>query len=485
MTTGVGGYGVVGVLTNGPGPTVMLRCDLDALPVTEQTQLPFASTKRIGLPSGATTGVMHACGHDLHMTNVVACARYLAEHREDWSGTLMVIAQPAEERGAGARAMLADGLFDRFPKPDFAVALHVSGDKRAGEIGVLPGYALANVDSVDIRVKGRGGHGSAPHTAIDPIVQAAHLVVSLQTIVSREVKPIEPAVVTVGSIHGGTKHNIIGDQCHLQITVRSYSEEVRDQVLAAIGRKARAVAQSFDAPEPEITVSEGTPSLKNDPELTGRLEEVFANAIGADNVAEDEPSMGGEDFSQFGRAGVPILMYRLGTISQRRLDRYKQLGVPPPPLHSSHYYPDPEPVAAHRFLDDVRRRTGPSGKVGAAGACKRALAMAQASRCRLCGRVMRHGTTEHHLIPRTCHSNKWFKKRFTRDQMRETIPVCRDCHSSIHHLIPAKRNSAAIFTRSRHCGDTRDCVDSWLGSANSDSWRSPPSMDGFGSESGF
>ena len=322
----------------------MLRCDLDALPVTEQTQLPFASTQQLQLPSGAMAGVMHACGHDMHMTNLVATSQYMAEHSDDWSGTLMVIAQPAEERGQGAKAMLKDGLFEKFPRPDFAVALHVSGDKRAGSIGVLPGYALANVDSVDIHVKGRGGHGSQPHTTVDPVVQAAHLIVALQTIVSREVKPIDPAVVTVGSIHGGTKHNIIGNDCHLQITVRSYSDEVRAQVLAAIRRKAAAVALGFDAPEPEISVSEGTPSLKNDAELTARLKAVFAETIGADNVADDEPSMGGEDFSQYGRAGVPILMYRLGAVSQSRLDRYAKLGVPPPSLHSSQFYPDFEPT---------------------------------------------------------------------------------------------------------------------------------------------
>ena len=344
VTTDVGGHGVVGILKNGAGATLMLRCDLDALPVTEQTQLPFASTKTIELPGGATAGVMHACGHDAHMTNLIATARYLAEHTSDWTGTLMVIAQPAEERGAGAKAMLEDGLFERFPKPDFAVALHVSGDKQAGQVGVRSGYALANVDSVDIHVKGRGGHGSQPHTAIDPIVQAAHLIVSLQTIVSREVKAIDPAVVTVGSIHGGTKHNIIGDECHLQITVRSYSDEVRQQVLSAIARKANAVAQSFNAPQPEIHVSEGTPSLKNDDDLTSRLKSVFIKTIGAQNVADDEPSMGGEDFSQYGRAGVPILMYRLGSVSGSRLDRFKQLGVPPPSLHSSHYYPDIEPT---------------------------------------------------------------------------------------------------------------------------------------------
>ncbi len=344
VTTGVGGHGVVGLLKNGEGPTLMLRCDLDALPVTEQTQLPFASTKQIQLPSGAATGVMHACGHDLHMTNLVATAHYMAEHQDHWSGTLMVIAQPAEERGQGAKAMLEDGLFRRFPQPDYAVALHVSGDKRAGSVGVLPGYALANVDSVDILVKGRGGHGSQPHTAIDPIVQAAQLVLALQTIVSREVKPIEPAVVTVGSIHGGTKHNIIGNECHLQITVRSYSEEVRSQVLSAIRRKAKAVALGFNAPEPEISVSEGTPSLKNDAELTERLKAVFIETIGKDNVVDDEPSMGGEDFSQYGRAGVPILMYRLGAVSQSRLDRFRELGVPPPSLHSSQFYPDVEPA---------------------------------------------------------------------------------------------------------------------------------------------
>jgi hippurate hydrolase len=343
VTTGVGGHGVVGLIRNGGGPTLLLRCDMDALPVTEQTQLPYASTKKIELPSGATTGVMHACGHDIHMTNLIATSRYLAEHRDLWSGTLMVIAQPAEERGAGAKAMLEDGLFERFGKPDFAVALHCSGSKRAGEIGLLSGYALANVDSVDILVKGRGGHGSQPHTAIDPIVQAAHLVIALQSIVSREVRPIDPAVVTVGSIHGGTKHNIIDDDCALQLTVRSYSEEVRSKVLSAIRRKAKAVAASFGAPEPVVRMSEGTPSLKNDADLTARLRKVFQKSIGAENVVQDEPSMGGEDFSRYGRAGVPIVMYWLGTISQSRLERFEQLGVPPPSLHSSQYYPDVEP----------------------------------------------------------------------------------------------------------------------------------------------
>lgn len=227
VTTDIGGHGVVGIMNNGNGKTLMLRCDFDALPVTEQTQLPYASEVKIELPGGGTSGVMHACGHDIHMTNLIAVAKYMSENRDKWTGTLMLVGQPAEERGAGAKAMLEDKLFDRFPKPDYAIACHTSADTPSGTIKVMPGFALANVDSVDITVKGRGGHGSAPHTAIDPIVQAAHLILALQTIVSREVKPIDPAVVTVGSIHAGTKHNIIPNECKLQITVRSYSDDVR------------------------------------------------------------------------------------------------------------------------------------------------------------------------------------------------------------------------------------------------------------------
>ncbi len=340
ISEGVGGFGVVGIIKNGNGPTVMLRTDLDALPVREQTSLPIASVVTTTLPGGGEAGVMHACGHDLHMTNIVAVSTYLAEHRELWSGTLMVIGQPAEERGAGARAMLEDGLFSRFPKPDYALALHVDSLTAAGTVQVAGGFILANVDSVDITVKGRGGHGSAPDTTIDPIVQAAELVMSLQTIVAREVKPIEPAVVTVGAINGGTKHNIIGDSCHLQITVRSYDDNVRSAVLDAIKRRAKGIAIAYGAEEPLIEISEGTPALENDRPLAARMRAVFETTLGENHVSIAEPSMGGEDFSQYGRAGVPIVMYRLGSVLPERLERFEALGIGPPSLHSATYYPD-------------------------------------------------------------------------------------------------------------------------------------------------
>ena len=342
VTTDVGGFGIVGIIENGEGPTVMLRADMDGLPVTEQTNQPYASKKIVTDASGKKVGVMHACGHDIHMTTLVGTAKYLAAHKDRWSGRLMMIGQPAEERGSGAVAMLEDGLFEKFKKPDFALALHCNPVLPAGQVSLRPGYAMANVDSVDIKVFGRGGHGAYPHTTIDPIVQAAKLILDIQTIVSREVKPIEPAVVTVGSIHGGTKHNIIADECDLQLTVRSYDDGVRKLLLEAIKRKAKAAAMSVGAKEPEVIVSEGTPSLSNDDELAGQMREVFSNAIGEANVIEQEPVMGGEDFSHFGRNGVPSLMYFLGTVEQRRLDRYKELGISAPSLHSAEYYPEIE-----------------------------------------------------------------------------------------------------------------------------------------------
>jgi amidohydrolase len=341
VTEGVAKTGVVGILKNGAGPTVLVRTDLDALPVTEQTGLAYASQVKAKTDSGET-GVMHACGHDIHITNLIATARWFAGNKDQWKGTLIFLGQPAEERGGGAKAMLADGLFTKFPKPDYALALHCDPASAAGKVGVRGGYALANVDSVDITMIGRGGHGAYPHTTIDPIVLAAQLVLNLQTIVSREVKPIDPCVITVGSIHGGTKHNIIGNECHMQLTVRSYSDEVRQQMHDAIIRKAKAVSAGAGAPEPKVVFSEGSPAMFNDEKLAERLREVFVRVLGKENVDNPQPEMGAEDFSEYGRAGVPILMFRLGTIEPKRLARMKQLGQEPPSLHSPLYYPDAE-----------------------------------------------------------------------------------------------------------------------------------------------
>ena len=342
VTQNIGGHGVVGILENGEGPTVMVRTDLDALPVIEQTNLPYASKVKVTDADGKTVGVMHACGHDVHMTTLVGVARFMGKHKDQWSGRLMFIGQPAEERGSGARAMLKDGLFEKFKKPDFALALHCNSTFASGKISIRPGYAMANVDSVDVTLFGRGGHGAYPHTTVDPIVQAAKFIMDVQTLVSREVKPIEAAVVTVGSIHAGTKHNIISDSCHLQLTVRSYSDEVRKLLIEGIKRKAKAAAMSAGGKDPEIKVSEGTPSLSNDEELATKMAELFKNKIGADNVIVAEPGMGGEDFSEYGRAGVPSLMYFLGVIEQKRLDRFKEMGITPPSLHSNNFYPDIE-----------------------------------------------------------------------------------------------------------------------------------------------
>jgi amidohydrolase len=340
VTTGVGGHGVVGVLKNGEGKVLMLRADMDALPVAEQTGLPYASKVRTRDARGATVGVMHACGHDLHMTNLIGVARYLAHHRDRWAGTAVFLFQPAEELGAGAEAMLNDGLLARFPRPDFAIALHVSSDVPTGQIQIRAGYALANVDSVDIVVKGRGGHGASPETTIDPIVIAARLVLDLQTIVGREVKPIDPAVVTVGSIHGGTKHNIIPAECRLQLTLRSLTPEIRQQLQDAVRRKALAAAASSGAPEPSIEVTEGTPAMYNDPKLTERVTATLRRVLGEKNVVEGEPAMGGEDFGRYGLAGVPICMFRLGAVNQKRLDEFAAQKVPPVSLHSPLFYPD-------------------------------------------------------------------------------------------------------------------------------------------------
>ena len=341
VTEKIGGYGVVGVLKNGAGPTLLLRSDLDALPVVEETGLEYASKVRTVTKRGETVGVMHACGHDMHMTMLTASLDYLAHHRDEWQGTLIAMFQPAEELGAGAKAMIADGLLTKFGRPDYALALHVAADKEAGKVFLRGGFVFANVDSVDITVHGRGGHGAFPHMTCDPIVIAAKLIVDLQTIASREAKPTDPVVVTVGAIQGGTKHNIIPDDCKLQLTVRSYGEKSREKVLAAIQRKANAAAASAAAPEPTIEFSEGTPALYNDPELAARLQAILRNSLGEENVVEAEPTMGGEDFGRIGGEGVPIVMISVGAVEPERLKSYQDAGEIPS-LHSAKFYPQIE-----------------------------------------------------------------------------------------------------------------------------------------------
>ncbi len=343
VTTQVGGHGVVALLKNGDGPTLMLRTDLDALPVKEETQLVYASKVTVKQPDGTEVGVMHACGHDIHIANLIGVARFLASHRDQWAGTVMFIGQPAEERGAGAKAMLDDGLFERFPKPDLAVALHVDATLATGTVGYRAGYAMANVDTVDVTFHGRGGHGAAPHTTIDPILIAARFVLDVQTVISREISPLEPAVITVGSIHGGTKHNIIGDTCKLQLTVRSYTDEVREKLLSGIRRKAEAAAASSGAKPPTVKDSDTyTPAVHNDPELVERVVPQLRNVLGEENLVVSKQTMGGEDFARYGRAGVPIFMFRLGSVRQQRLAGFERLDQPPPSLHSAIYYPDAE-----------------------------------------------------------------------------------------------------------------------------------------------
>lgn len=352
VTSQVGGHGVVGVLKNGQGPVLMVRTDLDALPVKEQTGLPYASTFEMKDLQGKLTPTMHACGHDIHMSVFTGTARLLANNRSDWQGTLVMIGQPAEERGGGAKAMLADGLYERFPRPDYALALHVSADQPAGTVGAVSGYAMANVDSVDITVFGEGGHGAAPHTTKDPIVMASQLVMALQTIVSRELPPLDPAVVTVGAFNSGSKHNIISNSAHLQLTVRSYSESSRQQILAAIERIAHGIGVTAGMPEdrlPQVVVQdEFTPSVYNDPALTEKVLALFGQELGADNLFAVSPEMIGEDFSRYRASSpeIPSLMFRLGTVSERKFNLYQQGKISLPGLHSASYAPAPAPSIA-------------------------------------------------------------------------------------------------------------------------------------------
>lgn len=343
-------YGLVGVMRNGEGPTVMVRTDLDGLPVKENTGLSYASRAHFAEdPSASPVPVMHACGHDIHMSSFLGTATLLSQMKQHWQGTLVMIGQPAEERGAGARAMLADGLYSRFPKPDFVLALHDNASMEAGKIGYRAGYALANVDSVDVTIRGSGGHGAYPHTTIDPVVLSAQTIMALQTIVSRRVSPLESAVVTVGSVHGGTKHNIIPDEVHLQLTVRSYTAEVRDEVLQSIRRIVEGTAQAAGVPpdlSPIVRIAEEefTPATYNDPELTRRLVPVLERALGADNVLETDPVMGGEDFSRFSMEDEDIagLIFWVGAVDPQKKRAYEEAGKTLPSLHSSEFAPLPE-----------------------------------------------------------------------------------------------------------------------------------------------
>ena len=345
VTERVGGTGIVAILKNGAGPTVMLRTELDALPVEEKTGLTYASKVRTKDDAGHDVPVMHACGHDLHVASIVGTAAIMAHSKNTWHGTLMLIGQPAEETISGAKGMLDDGLLTRFPKPDVAVAMHVGNLLPAGMVGIAPGIYNTNADSLRITIYGKGGHGSAPHTAIDPIVIAARTILALQTIVSREVKPSEMAVVTVGYIQAGTKNNIIPDQAELGLTVRTRKAEVRKQVLAAIARITKAEAEAAGAPRaPLIEHYEGTDLVYNDPVLAQRLKGVLEAALGKDNVVMEEPITGSEDFSYFVEQGIPGFYFSLGGADPEKFAAAKAAGTMLPSNHSPLFAPDVDPA---------------------------------------------------------------------------------------------------------------------------------------------
>jgi len=352
ITRGVGGHGLVAVLQNGKGPAVLLRTDMDALPVTESTGLPFASTVRTTLPTGEQVGIAHACGHDAHMAAWVGTARALARRKRLWSGTLVLVAQPAEETGTGAKAMLDDGLYSRFPEPSVAIAWHTSASLPAGQIGWTSGYVNANVDTVDLVVHGVGGHGAYPHLARDPVLLASRIVVALQSLVSREIDPQQSAVLTVGSINGGTKHNIIPDSVKLQITIRSYDAAARKTLVEGVDRIARGEAIAAGIPDdrmPKMTIAAPpVPAVFNSEALTKDVVARLRERMGADRLVEIQPLMGGEDFSQYALAGqnMESLMLRIGTVRQAD---WKAAGgdiTRLPSLHSARYSPDAEPTIA-------------------------------------------------------------------------------------------------------------------------------------------
>src|SRR5256885_2872707 len=344
------GYGVAAVMKNGAGPTVLIRTELDALPVDEKTGLPYASKVKTKNDAGQDVSVMHACGHDIHITNMIGTAKMLAQLKDQWRGTLILIGQPAEETVDGARAMLADDLYTRFPKPDFAIALHDSADVEAGRVVYCPGYAMASSTSVDVVIRGLGGHGSKPEATKDPVVIASQVVLALQTIISRENSPLDPAVVTVGSIHGGTKRNIIPDEVTLQLTIRTFREEVRQRILASIERITKGVALAAGVPEDRAPImrvidNENAPSLYNDPALTERVASAIGKAIGVNNTIKVPPLMASEDFGRFSLDHqIPSCMFWLGAIEPSRVEASRKSGKPLPSLHSSLFEPLPEPT---------------------------------------------------------------------------------------------------------------------------------------------
>ncbi len=354
VTEHVGGTGVVAILKNGPGKTVMLRTELDALPVEEQTGLPYASKVHAKDAAGRDVPVGHMCGHDLHISALVATAGIMARSRNSWHGTLILIGQPAEETITGANAMVHDGLFTRFSRPDMVLALHVGNELPAGKVGVISGIYDSNADSVRITIHGKGGHGSAPHTAVDPIVIAARTVLALQTIVSREVKPGEFAVVTVGYVNAGTKNNIIPDQAELGLTVRTYKANVRKQVLDAIKRIADAEAQAAGAPQaPTIERYETTDAVYNDPALTQRMRAALEGALEKDNVMTEEPITASEDFSAFVEQGIPGFYLSLGGADPEKYEAAQAAGTHLPSNHSSLFAPDVDPAMRTAIAAEV------------------------------------------------------------------------------------------------------------------------------------
>ena len=350
FSPGYKGYGLVGVMKNGDGPTVLVRADMDALPVEEKTGLPYASTVKVRLPSGQETGVMHACGHDIHVTSLVGTARQLVAMKSQWRGTLILLGQPAEETIDGAVAMVRDGLYDKVPKPDYVIALHDWSGMPAGRVGVTSGPAMAQSTQIDIRVRGVGGHGSAPQTTRDPVVLAASIVMQLQTIVSRSTAPQEHAVLTVGTIHGGTKRNIIPEEVKLELNMRSYNEDTRQTLIAGVRRVARGAAIAMGVPEdrmPEVTVidAEFAPVVINDPKLNLRVEASLRKAVGAENVDQLPAVMGSEDFGRLGLDGkFPTVMFRVGAVNPAEYAKATAEGTVLPSTHSPLFAPDPEPT---------------------------------------------------------------------------------------------------------------------------------------------